>query len=192
MDVVAASLLLVMLSPLMLLVAALIKLTDRGPVLFWQRRVGIWGQNFNFPKFRSMVPNAEALAEKLKNHNHHGDSITFKIKRDPRITWIGAIIRKFSIDELPQLICVLRGDMSLVGPRPALPREVCHYRQAHRRRLHVQPGLTCFWQVSGRADLSFNKQVELDIEYIERQSVLLDVSLLFRTVPAVLTARGAY
>ena len=126
------------------------------------------------------------------DQSDHEDSITFKMKRDPRITWIGRIIRKLSIDELPQLWCVLRGDMSLVGPRPPLPSEVEQYSLSDRRRLEVIPGLTCIWQVSGRGDIPFAEQVELDAQYIESQSLWLDILLLLKTVPAVLLGRGAY
>jgi lipopolysaccharide/colanic/teichoic acid biosynthesis glycosyltransferase len=139
-----------------------------------------------------MVPNAESIIVSIAEHNHHSDSITFKMKRDPRVTWVGRIIRRLSIDELPQLWCVLTGEMSLVGPRPALPREVSKYRLAQRRRLDVKPGLTCIWQVRGRADLPFSRQFELDVHYIENQSLLLDLKLLIMTVPAVLSGRGAY
>src|SRR5262249_44370183 len=161
------------------LVALAIKLTDWGPVLFWQIRVGRWGREFPFPKFRSMVRNAEALKEKLLTQNDHGNSVTFKMKRDPRVTTIGRIIRKLSIDELPQLWCVLKGDMSLVGPRPPVRSEVEKYTLADRRRLDAKPGLTCIWQVSGRGDIGFSKQVELDVQYIESQSLWLDFKLLF-------------
>ena len=191
-DVAVAAALLVGLLPLFAVVAVLIKLTDGGHVLFWQTRVGRWGREFRFPKFRSMVPNAERLLASVMAHNHHGNSVTFKAKNDPRLTWIGRIIRRFSIDELPQLWCVLTGDMTLVGPRPAVPREVAQYTLRDRRRLDVTPGLTCFWQVRGRGDLPFDRQVELDIEYIERRSLALDLKLLFLTVPAVVTGRGAY
>lgn len=192
-DVVGAATLLVLLSPLFAVVALLIKLHDRGPVLFWQSRVGRWGREFPFPKFRSMVVNAEALKDQLLAANQHGaDGVTFKMKKDPRVTWIGRIIRKTSIDELPQLWCVLRGDMSLVGPRPPVPREVAKYTLAERRRLDVTPGLTCIWQVSGRGDIPFSQQVELDIAYIESQSLWTDLGILFRTVPAVMLGRGAY
>lgn len=191
-DVVVSATLLVCLSPLFLVVAALIKLTDGGSVLFWQTRVGRWGREFPFPKFRSMVVNAEQLKGSLLEQNHHGNSITFKMKHDPRITWIGRIIRKLSIDELPQLWNVLKGDMSLVGPRPPVPREVAQYTLAHRRRLDVTPGLTCIWQVIGRGDIPFAEQVKLDVEYIESQSLWLDVKLLLKTAPAVLSGRGAY
>lgn len=191
-DIVASLTLLVMLIPLFLIVSTLIKLTDGGPVFFWQIRVGRWGREFPFPKFRSMVVNAEKLKDNLLEQNDHGQSVTFKMKSDPRITWIGRIIRKFSIDELPQLICVLNGYMSLVGPRPPLPREVALYTLADRRRLDVIPGLTCIWQVSGRGNIPFHQQVELDVKYIESQSFWFDVKLLLKTIPAVLFGRGAY
>jgi len=191
-DFTFAAALLIFSSPLLLFIAVAIKLTDRGPVLFWQKRVGMWGQLFNFPKFRSMVVGADRMVETLIDHNHHGDSITFKIKRDPRVTWIGRLIRRFSLDEFPQLWCVLRGQMSLVGPRPALPREVENYTQAHRRRLGVRPGLTCTWQVSGRADVPFERQVEMDIDYVDSHNFWLDLKLVASTVPAVISGRGAY
>lgn len=178
--------------PLFLLVALLIKLTDGGPVLFWQSRVGQRGQEFPFPKFRSMVTNAEALKDKLLALNDHSNSVTFKMKKDPRVTWIGRIIRKTSIDELPQLWCVMNGDMSLVGPRPPVPREVSKYSLRDRRRLDVKPGLTCIWQVSGRGDIPFHRQVELDVQYIESQSLWLDLVLLMKTAPAILIGKGAY
>ena len=191
-DIVVASLALAAALPVMLVVALLIKLTDGGPVLHWQTRVGMWGRTFRFPKFRSMVVNAEALQKQLMTQNQHGNGITFKIRRDPRITWIGRIIRKTSIDELPQLWCVLNGEMSLVGPRPALEKEVARYSLDDRRRLDAIPGLTCTWQVSGRSDIPFPQQVELDVDYIERQSLTEDLRLLVKTVPAVISGRGAY
>ncbi len=180
------------LSPLFLMVAAAINLTDHGPIFFWQTRVGQWGKEFPFPKFRSMVVNAEALKDQLAARNDHKTGLTFKMKNDPRITWIGRIIRKLSIDELPQLWCVLKGEMSLVGPRPPLPKEVASYTLLDRRRLDVKPGLTCIWQVSGRSDIPFDRQVELDVQYIESQSFWLDLVLLFKTVPAILAGKGAY
>jgi lipopolysaccharide/colanic/teichoic acid biosynthesis glycosyltransferase len=191
-DIIISLSMLVILMPVFLLVALAIKLTDGGPALFWQTRIGQWGRSFRFPKFRSMVMNAEALVENLLAENDHEEAITFKMKRDPRITWIGRIIRKLSIDELPQLWCVLKGEMSLVGPRPSLPREVAFYSQTDRRRLDVKPGLTCIWQVSGRGDLPFSQQVELDVQYIESRSLLMDIKLLIKTVPAVLLGKGAY
>jgi lipopolysaccharide/colanic/teichoic acid biosynthesis glycosyltransferase len=178
--------------PLLILVAAAIKLTDGGPVLFMQTRVGKWGREFQFIKFRSMVINAEALKDTMLDQSDHSDSITFKMKKDPRITWIGRIIRKFSIDELPQIWNVLNGDMSIVGPRPPLPREVARYTLSDRRRLDVKPGLTCIWQVSGRGDIPFSQQVKLDAEYVESQSLGVDLKILLKTIPAVLFGRGAY
>jgi lipopolysaccharide/colanic/teichoic acid biosynthesis glycosyltransferase len=191
-DLFVASITLIMLTPLFLLLAILIKLSDGGPVFFWQKRVGRWGREFAFPKFRTMVVDAEKRKDSLLSFNDHVDGVTFKMKRDPRVTWIGRSIRRMSLDELPQLWCVLTGDMSLVGPRPPLPREVAAYRLADRRRLDVVPGLTCIWQVSGRGDIPFERQVELDVEYIRSRSLWLDVKLLLRTIPAVLGGRGAY
>ncbi len=191
-DVVGATALLLALTPLFLVVALLVKLHDRGPVLFWQSRIGRWGRPFWFPKFRSMVVNAEQLKAKLLAKNDHGNSVTFKMKRDPRVTWIGRIIRKTSIDELPQLWCVLKGEMSLVGPRPPVPQEVAKYTMTQRRRLEVAPGLTCLWQIGGRGNLPFARQVELDIQYIESQSFWTDLRILVKTIPAVLLGRGAY
>lgn len=191
-DIVVAVIAMVALSPLFIIVAALIKLHDGGPVFFWQSRVGLWGREFPFPKFRSMVTNAEALKDKLLAMNDHKNGVTFKMKKDPRITWIGRIIRKTSIDELPQLWCVLKGDMSLVGPRPPVPREVALYTLRDRRRLDMKPGLTCLWQVSGRGDIPFEGQVKLDVQYIESQNLWLDLLLLLKTVPSILIGKGAY
>lgn len=191
-DILVSLTMLLCLGPFLLAVAAAIKLTDRGPVFFWQSRVGQWGTEFPFPKFRSMVTNAEALKDKLLASNDHKNGVTFKMKSDPRVTWIGRIIRKTSIDELPQLWCVLKGDMSLVGPRPPVPREVALYSLRDRRRLDVKPGLTCIWQVSGRGDIPFDQQVELDVRYIESQSLWLDLVLLLKTAPAILIGKGAY
>ena len=191
-DIVVASLALVAMTPVFVVVACLIKLQDGGPIFFGQKRVGRNGVPFTCYKFRSMVANADALKARLASRNDHGeDAITFKIKRDPRITPLGRLIRKASIDELPQLFNVLRGEMSLVGPRPAVPSEVARYEARHRRRLEVLPGITCLWQVNGRAELPFEDQVRLDVEYIENRSLALDLSILFRTVPAVLSTRGA-
>jgi lipopolysaccharide/colanic/teichoic acid biosynthesis glycosyltransferase len=140
-----------------------------------------------------MVTDAEQRLRTLESNNDHGaGGVTFKMKRDPRITPIGRIIRKLSIDELPQLWLVVTGDLSLVGPRPPVPREVARYTLADRRRLSVKPGLTCIWQVTGRSEIPFERQVELDVEYIQSQSVWLDLRLLLKTVPAVLLGRGAY
>jgi lipopolysaccharide/colanic/teichoic acid biosynthesis glycosyltransferase len=192
-DVTVSGLALAALLPLFAVVALLIKATDRGPVLYWQERVGRHGRVFRFPKFRSMVTDSDAIREKLARLNQHGaEGVTFKMKNDPRITWIGRIIRRTSIDELPQLWCVLNGEMSLVGPRPALPKEVSRYSLADRRRLEATPGLTCHWQVQGRSEIPFPKQVELDVDYIESQNLALDIRLLAKTVPAVVTGKGAY
>ena len=191
-DAAGSGIALLLLAPPLLLLALAIKLNDGGPVLFWQDRVGKSGRVFRFPKFRSMVVNAEALQRELDARNQHGEGVTFKMKRDPRITWIGRIIRRASIDELPQLWCVLKGEMSLVGPRPALVREVARYTIADRRRLEAVPGLTCHWQVQGRSEIPFPRQVEMDVDYIESQSLALDLRLLAQTVPAIVGGRGAY
>jgi len=192
-DLVAASAAICLLSPLFFLVGAFIKLTDRGPILFWQERVGENGRLFAFPKFRSMCINAEQIKDELLANNDHGDEcVTFKMKHDPRVTWIGRVIRRFSIDELPQLWCVFCGDMSLVGPRPPVPREVELYNLRERQRLGCVPGLTCIWQVSGRGDVPFPQQVEMDLDYIRNRSFLLDVKLILLTVPAVVIGKGAY
>ncbi len=191
-DILVAGSMLVSLAPLFLFVAAAIKLTDRGPVFFWQKRVGKWGREFPFPKFRSMVVNAEAIKTEILEQSHHKDSVTFKMEKDPRVTWIGRIIRKVSIDELPQLWNVFSGDMSLVGPRPPVPEEVEQYTLSDRRRLDVTPGLTSFWAIMGRGDIPFSEQVQLDTDYIESQNIWVDIKILLKTIPAVLTGRGAY
>lgn len=184
---------LVLLSPLFLLVALVIKLHDRGPVLFWQQRVGLNGRVFSFPKFRSMCVNAEAVRAALLATNEHGsEGVTFKMKRDPRITPVGRLIRRTSIDELPQLWNIVRGDMSLVGPRPPLVSEVTRYTLQERQRLSVTPGLTCIWQVNGRSEIPFPQQVEMDIDYIQQRSIATDLKLIAKTLPAVVRGRGAY
>ncbi len=189
-DIAVSLVALVLLSPLLLAVAAMIKLTSRGPVFFRQQRVGLYGRAFNMLKFRSMVVDAEALKEKLQAQNEQTGPV-FKIKNDPRITPMGRFIRKYSIDELPQLINVLRGDMSIVGPRPPVPKEVAQYEAWQRRRLSVRPGLTCIWQVSGRNQISFQEWMYLDMRYIDHWSLTEDLSLILKTVPVVLTGRGA-
>ncbi len=183
----------VLLLPLFLLVALAIKLHDRGPVLFWQQRVGLNGRVFSFPKFRSMCVNAEAVRAALLAANEHGsEGVTFKMKRDPRITPVGRLIRRTSIDELPQLWSIVRGDMSLVGPRPPLVNEVARYTMEERQRLSVTPGLTCIWQVNGRSEIPFPQQVRMDIDYIQKRSIGNDIKLIAKTVPAVVRGRGAY
>ena len=191
-DILAGTAGLLALSPLLLTVIALIKLEDRGPIFFRQMRVGLRGRPFGMWKFRSMVLNADALKDQLLKQNEMQGGVTFKMKNDPRITRIGKYLRKFSIDEMPQLYNVLQGDMSLVGPRPPVPREVQEYTVEDRQRLLAKPGLTCFWQVGGRSEIDFNGQVRLDVEYIKSQSVWLDIKLLFKTVPAVVLGKGAY
>jgi len=191
-DVVLSLGVLCILGPVCLIVAVLIKIQDGGPVLFWQKRVGMGGRLFWFPKFRSMICEAEKLLPLLARQNGKKRSVTFKLANDPRITRIGRFLRKSSVDELPQIWCVLKGDMSLVGPRPPLPNEVECYHAYERRRLDVVPGLTCLWQVMGRSDLPFEDQVELDLEYIRSPSHALDARILLWTVPAVLSGKGAY
>lgn len=180
-----------MLLPIVLAVAFAIKLEDRGPILFKQLRIGEHGRSFPMYKFRSMYTDAEARrAALLKDSEREG--ICFKMKNDLRITKTGKFIRRFSIDELPQLFNVLLGHMSLVGPRPALGSEVSAYQKSAYRRLAGKPGITCIWQVSGRAEIPFQKQLAMDVAYLRNRGLLTDLWLLIRTVPAVLTGRGAY
>ncbi|MGH7294347.1 MAG: sugar transferase [Polyangiaceae bacterium] len=189
-DIAVSATALAMLAPLLVAVAILIKATSRGPLLFRQARVGQHGRRFNMLKFRSMVVNAEELKARLLAQNEQQGPV-FKMKQDPRITGIGRFIRKFSIDELPQLLNVLRGEMSLVGPRPPIPAEVAKYEAWQRRRLSVRPGLTCVWQVSGRNEISFEEWMYLDMQYIDHWSLQRDLELIAKTVPVVLTGRGA-
>ncbi|WP_353228027.1 WecB/TagA/CpsF family glycosyltransferase [Novosphingobium sp.] len=190
-DRIAAGIALLLLSPLFLLVGAAIRLEDGGPVFFRQTRIGANGRPFRMWKFRSMVIDAEARLAAIRAMSER-DGTCFKMKRDPRVTRIGAVLRRLSLDELPQLINIFAGDMSVVGPRPALPREVVGYHDDARERLTGKPGLTCIWQVSGRADIPFERQVELDVMYLRTRSLLTDLVLILRTVPAIITARGAY
>jgi exopolysaccharide biosynthesis WecB/TagA/CpsF family protein len=191
-DVAGALVALALLSPLLAVVAVLIRLESEGPMFYSQIRVGRGGREFRILKFRSMYADAEARQAALAARNQMQGGVIFKMRDDPRVTSVGRVIRKLSIDELPQLLNVLRGDMSLVGPRPPLPSEVVHYALGDRRRLDAVPGITCIWQVSGRSEIPFDRQVELDVDYIERQSFALDLRLLLRTIPAVLLGRGAY
>jgi len=172
--------------------AVAMKCSEGGPILFWQLRVGRDGRLFWFPKIRSMHVGASSLCPLLVRLNDHGDSITFKMRADPRVTRIGRLLRMLSLDELPQLWCVLKGDMSLVGPRPPLPSEVARYTPVQRRRLDVRPGITGLWQVSGRSKIPFEGQVALDLEYIDRHSLVMDLHILQRTVRAVVTCEGAW
>ena len=198
-DVVGSVLALVVFSPLFLLLAVLVKL-DGGPVFFRQVRVGLNGREFRMLKYRSMCVDAEAKLQALLAQNEKASGVTFKMKNDPRITRVGRFIRKSSLDELPQFWNVLRGDMSLVGPRPPVPREVALYTLADRRRLQVKPGITCLWQVGERQGgtfeigdrnaIDFPEQVSLDLRYIESQSLRRDLWLLAKTVPAILFGKG--
>ena len=191
-DIIASILLLLMLMPLFAIIMLLIYLSSPGPVFYKQTRVGRWGKLFTMWKFRSMYPDADERLKEIMAKNEMTGGVIFKMKNDPRIIPIGRFIRKASIDELPQLWNVLKGDMSLVGPRPALPSEVNQYSLQDRQRLEVIPGITCIWQVSGRSDIPFPQQVQLDVQYIQSQSLLLDLKLLLKTIPAVLLSRGAY
>lgn len=192
-DIIGSIAALMIFSPIFILTALLIKIEDRGPIYFKQMRVGRGGKLFPMIKFRSMVINADKLKDNLLAQNQHGNAgVTFKMKDDPRITRVGKRIRKYSIDEFPQFINVLLGHMSLVGPRPSLPREVIRYKAWHLRRLKVKPGITCLWQIGGRGDINFEGQVRLDLQYIASQSVWGDIVILFKTIPAVLSGKGAY
>ena len=191
-DFVLSLLGIIMLSPLFVLIAFIIKIEDcKGPIFFKQIRVGKGGKAFYIYKFRSMVSNAEDLKVQLINKNEATGPV-FKIKQDPRVTKVGRFIRKTSIDELPQLLNVLKGDMSLVGPRPPLPDEVEEYSNYERQRLEVTPGLTCYWQVSGRSNISFEKWVELDLKYIEERNFLIDIKLIVKTIFVLLGSKDAY
>ena len=181
---------LLLLSPVLVLIAALIKLSDGGPIFFVQRRVGLRGQTFRMLKFRSMVVHAERLRPKLQLCNESNGPV-FKMRLDPRVTAIGRFIRRYSLDELPQLLNILRGDMSVVGPRPSLPSEVLSYQQWQYRRFAVRPGLTCFWQVSpDRYQVSFDEWMQLDLRYVDEWNLRLDVELILRTFRVVLGGTG--
>ncbi|UQZ83962.1 UDP-glucose:undecaprenyl-phosphate glucose-1-phosphate transferase [Paenibacillus konkukensis] len=190
-DILTASVLLLMISPVFLITSLAIKLDSEGSIFYKQTRLGKNGKQFGMLKFRSMITNAEAMLKSLENQNEM-DNIVFKMKDDPRVTKVGRFIRKYSIDELPQLINVIKGDMSLVGPRPPLPKEVQCYGDWEWRRLEVLPGITGLWQVSGRSDLSFNQWMNLDVYYIENWSLGLDLKILIKTIPVVLKGEGAY
>ena len=190
-DIIVSFCALLALTPVFAATSLAIRIEGPGPLFFGQGRVGFRGRPFKMWKFRSMVPNADKLKDQLLGQNQMQGGVLFKMKDDPRITRVGKFIRKYSIDELPQFWNVFRGDMSLVGPRPPVPREVALYTPEDRQRLLAQPGLTCFWQVGGRSDIDFAGQVRLDVAYIQSSSLWLDIKLLFKTVPAVLLGKGA-
>jgi exopolysaccharide biosynthesis polyprenyl glycosylphosphotransferase len=190
-DILVAGFTLVGTLPICLAVVIAIKLDSPGPAIFTQQRVGRHGRRFRFLKFRSMYVDAEQRLSELQVHNET-DGPVFKMRKDPRITRVGAILRRTSLDELPQVINVLRGEMSVVGPRPPLVGEVEHYRPQDMVRLSVKPGITCLWQIRGRSAVSFDTWMEYDREYIRGMSLLLDLSILVRTVWAVLSCKGAY
>ena len=179
-DVIGALFGLIVLSPMLIIIGVLIKLESKGPIIFSQKRVGLDGKEFKMYKLRSMVVNAEEIKEKLKEKNEMSEPM-FKIKDDPRVTKVGKFIRKTSIDEIPQLINILKGEMSLVGPRPSLPKEVAKFEPWMLDRLMVKPGLTCYWQVSGRNNIDFIEWMRLDLQYVEDRSFLLDLKLIFKT-----------
>jgi exopolysaccharide biosynthesis polyprenyl glycosylphosphotransferase len=189
-DVVLSATMLLLVAPVFVAVAAAIKLESPGPVFFRQRRVGLHGREFTFFKFRSMCLDAEAKLESLRQFNEMSGPV-FKMKRDPRVTRVGSFIRRTSLDELPQFWNVLKGEMSVVGPRPPTPSEVRQYKPWQRRRLSVKPGITCTWQVSGRNDIDFDRWMQLDLAYIDEWSLWRDIQICFKTVPAVLGTRGA-
>ena len=191
MDIIGSLCGIILLSPLLIIVALAIKIEDpKGSIFFSQQRCGKDNKLFPMYKFRSMVSNAEELLEELMEHNEM-DGPVFKIKDDPRITRVGKFIRKTSIDELPQLFNILRGDMSIVGPRPAIPHEVAEYSHYHKQRLLVKPGLTCIWQVSGRNSIGFDEWMEMDLEYIEKRDLWMDIKLIFKTVGVLFGDKNA-
>ena len=190
-DIVGALIGLIFLSPLMAIIAILIKMESKGELIFKQKRVGLNGKEFYMYKFRSMVVNAEELKEALAKQNEMSGPM-FKMKDDPRITKVGKFIRKTSIDELPQLINVLKGDMSLVGPRPSLPKEVESFEPWMLERLEVRPGLTCIWQVSGRNNIDFEDWMKLDIKYVRERSLMMDIKLILKTVLVLFGDKNAH
>lgn len=191
-DRVAACLILLVLALPIAIVSLLIKITSPGPIFVRQPRVGRFGKSFVAYKFRSMREDAELLRDQLEQSNSHGAPTIFKVKQDPRVNSFGRLIRRTSIDEIPQLFNVVRGEMSLVGPRPPLPREVMHYQPHHLQRLAATPGMTGLWQIRGRSEIPFEDMVEMDLEYIRRWSLWLDMYILIRTPFAVVGGRGAW
>ena len=191
-DILGSAIGMILLSPVYLTIAIAVKLSSPGPIIFSQIRVGRYGRHFTFYKFRSMRQDAEALKASLAQQNESKDGVIFKMKNDPRITKVGRFLRRTSLDELPQLWNVFIGDMTLVGPRPPVPKEVQEYTLEDRKRLNVTPGITCLWQIKGRSDIPFKDQVRLDKEYIRSSSVWKDIIILLKTIPAIIGGKGAY
>ena len=190
-DIICSFVGILVLSPLFIIIAIIIKFTSKGPVFFSQKRVGRNGKEFDMYKFRSMVVNAEELKEKLAAQNEMSGPM-FKMKDDPRVTKVGKFIRKTSLDELPQLWNVLKGDMSLVGPRPSLPKEVAQFEDWMYKRLEVKPGLTCYWQVSGRNNIDFEDWMKLDVKYVKERNLWIDIKLIFKTVGVLFGDKNAH
>jgi len=190
-DVLAAGAVIVLMLPLFPLIALMIKLDSRGPIFYRQTRVGHSGRSFKFYKFRSMYQDADRRLEELSASNE-ADGPIFKIRTDPRITGVGRFLRRSSLDEIPQILNVAIGNMSIVGPRPPLPAEVEKYQPWHRRRLEVKPGITCLWQISGRSEIGFDEWMRLDMEYLKTRSFQTDLLIFLKTIPAVIQRRGAY
>lgn len=191
-DIVGSIIGLVIFLPIFLVTSCAIFIEDHGPIFFKQIRIGKQGQPFYILKFRSMVSDAEKKRHIIEHLNQHKVGVTFKIKQDPRITKVGHFLRKTSFDEIPQFLNVLKGDMSLVGPRPPIPTEVSQYKATQLRRLMVKPGITGLWQISGRANIDFEGQVRLDLQYIHSENLWQDIKILLLTLPAVLFGKGAY
>ena len=190
-DVINASLILLLFLPVIPVIVILIKLDSKGPILFRQKRIGKDGKEFDFYKFRSMKHGAENVIGVLRPLGGV-DGPIFKLKEDPRVTRVGRFLRRSSLDELPQLLNVIKGDMSIVGPRPNLPSEVAHYLPWQKKRLEVTPGITCFWQIAGRSHIGFHEWMRLDLEYIRKRSLTTDFKIMLKTIPAVIARKGAY
>jgi lipopolysaccharide/colanic/teichoic acid biosynthesis glycosyltransferase len=191
-DIIISLAALLLLAPVFVAVAVCILVDDGFPVILLQRRVGLYGREFKLFKFRSMCRSAEEMKKELLDRNESEDGVIFKMRNDPRVTRVGRFIRRFSIDETPQFLNVVLGDLSLVGPRPPLPEEVAQYTLSDRKRLHVKPGLTCLWQIQGRSSIAFDRLVSLDMQYIRSRSILKDIVIIIKTIPAVLFGRGAH
>ncbi|MCH7548129.1 MAG: exopolysaccharide biosynthesis polyprenyl glycosylphosphotransferase [Candidatus Krumholzibacteriota bacterium] len=190
-DIVVGTCVLILLVPLVPLIALMIRMDSKGPIFYRQDRVGQGERKFKFYKFRSMYHDADGQVDELSEENEQEGPV-FKMRSDPRVTSIGRFLRRSSLDEIPQIFNVLKGDMSIVGPRPPLPREVRDYKPWHRQRLSVKPGITCLWQISGRSHIGFDEWMRLDMEYLRTRSLRGDLVILLKTIPAVMARRGAY